>query len=253
MIQVQILQSIKTLATLYLVYHILVVNVQLIFTQNGNCFQFTETERLFNATGHLNPVTIQRNLHVFGQALFFAANKDIIDTERYWRILKTLHYDTVLCCIFGIMLDTCCFTRSDFLMLPKENPEGKSWILRDLESGGNMGIKEQKRILDMHEYTRQMLLRSRKPWQYLLYMLKHKLRSAWHQMFPDREQLETLYPEVERAGFLRFFFRIYRVFAYPIQKIRAGVLKTQIRTDSAQLPPEAKQRIEMFKVLDMLP
>lgn len=235
----------------------LVTESPVIASGKGESYQtLGYTDHLIFLTLHMVKHFIRSGMSVrmiIDAALFFAANKDMIDTERYWQILKTLHYDIVLCCVFGIMLDTCCFTRSDFPMLPKENPEGTSWILRDLEAGGNMGIKEQKRILDMYEYTRQMLLRSRKPWQYRLYILKHKLRSAWHQMFPDRERLEALYPEVKTAGFMGPVFRLHRMFAYPLHKLRSGVLKEQIRTDSAQLPPEAKRRIEMFKVLDMLP
>lgn len=235
----------------------LVTESPVIVSGDGESYQtLGHTDHLIFLTLHMVKHFIRSGMSVrmmIDVALFFAANKDRIDTEHYWRILKTLHYDTVLCCVFAIMLDTGCFTRPDFPMLPEEKPDGISWIMRDLETGGIMGIKEEKRMLDMYEYTRQMLLRSRKPWQYRLYMLKHKLRSAWHQMFPDREQLEALYPEVKRAGFLRPVFRLHRMFAYPLRKLRSGVLKEQIRTDSAQLPPEAKQRMEMFKVLDMLP
>ena len=46
--------------------------------------------------------------------------------------------------------------------------------------------------------------------------------------------------------------RIYRMFAYPIQKIRAGALKDQIRSESSDMPEEAKRRVEMFKVLNMI-
>ena len=236
----------------------LVSESPVVVSRDGDVYQtLGYTDHLIFLTLHMVKHFIRSGMNVrmmIDVAQFFAAYKNRIDANRYWHILKTLHYETLLCCVFGIMLDTGCFIRSDFPMLPEEeSPDGNFWILQDLETGGNMGIKENDRILDMYEYTRQMLLRSRKPWQYRLYMLKYKLRSAWHQMFPDREQLTILYPAVKRAGFLEPLFRVYRMFAYPIQKIRCGVLKEQIRTDSAQLPPEAQRRMEMFKALNMLP
>ena len=235
----------------------LVTEAPVVVSRNGESYQtLGYTDHALFLTLHMVKHFIRSGMSVrmmIDVAQFFAAYKDRIDAERYWHVLKTLNYETLLCCVFGIMLDTGCFTRSDFPMLPGECPYGRSWILRDLETGGNMGIKENERIQDMYEYTRQMLLRSRKPWQYMLYMLNQKLRSAWVQMFPDREELARLYPMVSRFGFLRPVYRVHRMFAYPIQKIRGGVLKEQIRTDSAQLPPEAQRRMEMFKALNMLP
>ena len=66
-----------------------------------------------------------------------------------------------------------------------------------------------------------------------LYMLRHKLRSGWHQMFPAKDEMMILYPAVK--------------------KFRIGILKKQIRTDTSPLPQEAQRRMEMFKELNMLP
>ena len=226
-------------------------------SRNGESYQtLGYTDHLLFLTLHMVKHFIRSGMSVrmmIDVAQFFAAYQNRIDADRYWQTLKALHYDTVMRCVFGIMLDTGCFTQSDFPMLPDERPDGISRILLDLETGGNMGIKDKDRILNIYEYTRQMLLRTRKPWQYRLYMLKLKLRSAWHQMFPAREELELLYPAGKKAGFLRPLFRVHRMLAYPLGKIRSGVLKEQIRTESAQLPPAAQRRMEMFKELDMLP
>lgn len=214
------------------------------------------TDHLIFLTLHMVKHFIRSGMSVrmmIDTALFFAVNKEKIDAGRYWRIVRLLRYDTLLRGVFEIMSDTGCFARTDFPLLPEGRPNGIGLILRDLETGGNMGIKAANRMPDMHEYTRQMLLQSRKPWQYRVYMLRYKLRSAWHQMFPDRERLTVLYPKASQAGFLRPVFRLHRMFAYPLQKLRSGVLKEQIRSDTAQLPPEAQQRIDMFRALNMLP
>lgn len=225
--------------------------------QNGESYQtLGYTDHLIFLTLHMVKHFICSGMNVrmmLDVAQFFATYKNRIDADRYWNILKALHYDTMLRCVFGIMLDIGCFTQSDFPMLPEERPDGALYILQDLETGGNMGIKEKDRILDTYEYTRQILLRSRKPWQYRLYMLKHKLRSAWHQMFPTRDELVVLYPAVKKIGFLCPVFRFHRMLAYPLEKIRNGVLKEQILSDTSQLPQEAQCRMEMFKALDMLP
>ena len=235
----------------------LVSEAPVILSRNGEAYQtLGYTDHLIFLTLHMVKHFIRSGMSVrmmIDVAQFFAAYKNKIDAARYWHILEALHYDTVLRCVFEIMLDTGCFTHSDFPMLPEERPNGIAHILQDLETGGNMGIKEKDRILDTYEYTRQMLMRTRKPWQYRLYMLKHKLRSAWHQMFPDREQLAVLYPAVKKLGFLRPLFQVHRMLAYPLGKIRSGVWKEQIRTDASQLPPDAARRMEMFKELDMLP
>lgn len=227
-------------------------------SRNGESYQtLGYTDHLVFLTLHMVKHFIRSGMNVrmmIDVAQFFAVYKSKIDVERYWHILQALHYDTMLSCVFSIMIDTGCFTQSDFPMLPKEeSSDGNSWILWDMESGGNMGIKERKRILNTYEYTRQMLLHRKKPWQYFLYMLKHKLRSGWHQIFPPKNELAILYPAVTRVGFLYPVFRIHRMFAYPLEKIRSGVLKEQIRTDASQLPQEAQRRMEMFKALNMLP
>lgn len=214
------------------------------------------TDHMIFLTLHMVKHFIRSGMNVrmmLDVAQFFATHKDKIDASRYWRVLKELHFDTMLGCVFGIMLDTGCFTESDFPMLPKIRLSEDSRILQDLERGGNMGIKEESRILDTYEYTRQVLLRRNKPWQYFLYMLKHKLRSAWCQMFPAKEELAAIYPTVKKFRFLFPLFRIHRMFAYPLKKIQSGVLKEQVRTDKSQLPLEAQRRMEMFKALDMLP
>lgn len=224
---------------------------------NGKAYQtLGYTDHLIFLTLHMVKHFIHSGMNVrmmIDVAQFFSVYRTQINAKRYWQVLKILHYDTMVDCVFGIMLDTGCFIQSDFPMLPNKRSYGKFWILQDLETGGNMGIKEKKRILNTYEYTRQILLCRKKPWQYFLYMLKHKLRSAWHQIFPSKEELILLYPSVKKAKFLYPVFRIHRMFAYPHEKIRSGILKEQIRTSTSQLPSEAQRRMEMFKILNMLP
>lgn len=185
-------------------------------------------------------------------AQFFASHRNEIDWQRYWNLMEMLQYKTLIGSVLWAMIDTGCFDLTDFPGLQKEQPGCVALILQDLELGGNMGIKENGRIIESYEYTRLVLRRQKSPLQYRLYMLKHKLRSAWNHMFPDTEQMQTLYPVLRKQKWLMPFLRLHRMIAYPLMKIRAGAMKDQIRTEGAELPPEAKRRIEMFEALDML-
>lgn len=226
-------------------------------SRNGEFYQtLGYTDHLIFLTLHMVKHFIRSGMNVrmmIDVAQFYAVYQEKIDVDRYRRILKALHYDTVIGCVFGIMIDTGGFECSEFPMRPKERPSGEFWILQDLESGGNMGVKEEKRILNAYEYTRQILLYKNSSGQYFRYMFKHKLRSAWCQIFPTKDELAKLYPKVKKNGFLHPVFRVHRMFVYPMKKIRSGILKEQIRTGTSQLPTEAQRRMEMFKMLNMLP
>ena len=235
----------------------LVVESPVSVLRNGEIYRtLGYTDHLIFLTLHMVRHFIRSGMNVrmmIDVAQYFAANKNKIDAARYWHILEMLHYRTVLRCIFEIMGKTGCFTQSDFPELPEEPPDGMAHILRDLETGGNMGVKEEGRILDAYEYTRQMLLYSSNTWQYYLYMLRHKLRSGWHQMFPAKDEMMILYPAVKKYRILYPVARVHRMLAYPLEKIRSGILKKQIRTDTSPLPQEAQRRMEMFKELNMHP
>lgn len=235
----------------------LVIEPPVNISRNGELYQtLGYTDHLIFLTLHMVKHFIRSGMNtrmMIDVAQFFTVYQEKIDAARYWSILKALHYDTMIGCVFGIMLDTGCFECADFPMLPVIRPSGDFWILQDLLTGGNMGIKEEKRILNAYEFTRQVLLRRKTPCQYIFYMLKHKLRSAWCQIFPTRDELAILYPAMQTLGFLYPVFRVHRMFAYPLNKIRNGVLKDQVHTNTSQLPQEAQQRMDMFKALDMLP
>lgn len=213
------------------------------------------TDHLIFLTLHLIKHFIHSGINVrmmVDAAQFFSCHKKEINAMRYWKIMKELHFITLVNCIFWIMIDTKCFTYSDFPMLQPERPKGIDFVLQDLIDGGNMGIKERNRILTSYEYTRLLLRGNRNQQQYQMFMLKHKFRSAYHQMFPAIAQMEALYPILQKTKWLLPFLRLHRIIAYPWMKIRSGVLKEQIRRDTDKLPAEAKRRIEMFIKLDML-
>lgn len=185
-------------------------------------------------------------------ALFFSKHKEQINVQRYWSIMESLKYTTLVSSILWALIDTGCFDQNDFPGMPGNRPEGIELLLNDLQQGGHMGIKGKHQYDGAYEYSRQVMLRTKSPMQYRLYMLRQKIRDAEKQMFPEKEHLVKLYPVLLTKSWLTPLVRIYRIFAYPIQKIREGALKDQIRSESSDMPEEAKRRLEMFKVLNMI-
>lgn len=187
-------------------------------------------------------------------AVFFSVHHERIDFERYWRIMDRLQYAGMVSAVLWAMIDTGCFQKDDFPGLRQKKQENIDVILYDLEVGGIMGTKQghEKRFDGYYEYSRQVLLREKSLFQYCLYMLGYKIRSAKTQMLPSEEQLRKLYPILDKRKWLTPVMRVYRIFDYPVRKICSGVLREQIRFKDIEMPEDAKRRIEMFKILKML-
>ena len=185
-------------------------------------------------------------------ALFFSKHKEQINAQRYWCLMESLKFTTLVNSILWALIDTGCFDRIDFPGLSEDKPDGIDLLLNDLELGGHMGVKVEQQFDGSYEYSRQVMLRTKSPTQYRLYMLRQKMRDAEKQMFPEKEQLTKLYPILIKKNWLTPFTRLHRMFTYPLQKIRAGALRDQIRADSTEMPEEARRRVAMFKSLGMI-
>lgn len=185
-------------------------------------------------------------------ALFFSKHKEQINVQRYWSLMESLKFTTLVSSILWALIDTGCFDKNDFPGMSENRPEGIDLLLNDLEQGGHMGIKGKQQYDGSYEYSRQVMLRTKSHMQYRIYMLRQKMRDAEKQMFPEKGNLVKLYPVLMTKKWLTPLMRVYRMFAYPIQKIREGALKDQIRSESSDMPEEAQRRVEMFKVLNMI-
>ena len=71
MVEIQILKRIESFVALDLVHHIPVINIQLVFSQNRNILCFSKAENILETSGHLDPVTVKGQLHIFGNQLLF--------------------------------------------------------------------------------------------------------------------------------------------------------------------------------------
>ena len=184
-------------------------------------------------------------------AVYFSRHKDEIDVARYWRVMNELRYAEFVNCVLWSIIETGCIDSAEFPGIGPKCSVKIQKLLYDLESSGHMGIKESWPE-GSYEYNRQVLMQQKSLGQYRVYMLRMKIRDAYHQMFPDKEELCRLYPIIGRHRRLTIFARMHRLFAYPARKIASGELRKQLRSASTDMPDEAKRRVELFKALGMI-
>lgn len=185
-------------------------------------------------------------------ALHFARYKNEIDTERYWSVIRKLKFEKLMNSILGIAVVYCGFSMDDFPGMLESNPTQIADVLRDLEEGGYMGALEMK---ERHEsgmaYNRQLILRSKSPIQYRLFMVTWKIRSGAKDMFLSYAHLKELYPCVNKAPMLAPALWVYQLCRYPISKLKSGVLKQEIQSDNSVLHEMSKKRVKLFEKLEM--
>lgn len=185
--------------------------------------------------------------------LYFSKNKEKIDAIRLWSILDRLHYSQLVNCVLWLMILYGGFQKMDFPGCATYAPEQIPLLLNDLIQGGYMGVKEMEiRYASSMEYSRQLMLKSRSSLEYQLFMLRYKARSARKHMFLSPNEIREIYPKASQyVGLMPILF-VYHAFAYPITKMRAGVLKRDIRLQFDEISQESQMRLDVFRKLGML-
>lgn len=227
-----------------------------IATPDGSYAALGDTDHLIFITLHmvkhfiLGGLTLRMMLDI---ALLFARKRDAIDAARFWDTMHRLRYAQLVNCVLWAMILYGGFQTADFPGCAPEAPEGIAMLLEDLCRGGYMGVKEiDARYVSGMEYNRQVMLQCKSGMEYRLYMLRFKIRSAARHMFPDRKMLIEAYPRAGKHAALLPFLFIYQMVAFPIQKVRAGALRRDIRSESSALDRESQARLDMFRRLGML-
>lgn len=222
----------------------------------GEFHTLGHTDQLIFLTLHmvkhfiLEALTLRMMLDV---ALFFAAHRSEIDTERFWHILEILHYKKLVSSILWIMVQFGEFQPEDFLGLSAEAPEDTHRILEDMLEGGYLGCNEKAaRQESGMEYNRRLQLQEKSQGQYVWYMLIHKLRGSAKLMFPPLEQLKKQYPVTNRYRISIPFVRLYHMMMYTLRKLRSGSLQRDIHSGIGIKSETVKKRMELFRSLDML-
>lgn len=186
-------------------------------------------------------------------ALFYSHNREKVDTARLWETLNRLHYAELVNNILWIMIRDGGFDPAEFPGISDDEPEQMELLLDDLEQGGYMGVMERDaRYAGGMEYNRQLMLKSKSPMEYRRYMIGWKIRSAAKYMFPRRELLLKLYPNLEKQRWLTPFVRVYQMFGYPVYKLFSGALKKQILSDHSEMTEISRGRVELFRRMKMI-
>ena len=222
---------------------------------DGSYSTLGHTDQLLFLSLHMAKHFIESGLTIrmiLDIALHFAMYKDEIDTEHYWNVIRKLKFEKLMNSILGIAVECCGFSREDFPgMLESESTQIEG-VLHDLEEGGYMGALEMK---ERHEsgmaYNRRLLLKSKSPIQYKVYMMTWKIRSGVKDMFPSYSHLKQLYPCVDKKPLLAPVLWIYQLYSYPISKLKSGVLKQEIQNDHSKIHELSEKRLQLFEKLEM--
>lgn len=225
-------------------------------SSDGNYNTLGNTDHLIFLALHMmkhfisGGLTIKMMLDI---ALHFQQNKDTINTERFWHIMRQLNYSTFVSSMLQVMIDQDVFKPTDFPGMESVPAENVKLLLDDLFEGGYMGVKQKK---ERHEsgmaYNRQMLLKKKSQGQYSLYMLWWKARAGAKYMFPSIKLLQSKYRIAQTHPVTIPFIWVYHVVMFPIKKVQKGVLQRDIHSGNEKRTDIAKQRIEMFKSLGMI-
>lgn len=213
-------------------------------------------------TDHLLFITLHMIKHFIGSgltvrmlldvALYFAHNSATIDHQRFWNVIDRLQYSRIVNGVFSLLIRAECFEEKDFPGMQLE-PTIVDLLVKDMVLGGYMGVNETS---DRHTaamiYNRKLALRGKSEARYRIYMILWKLKSATTHWFPSKQLLERMYPIAARYPSLNPIFRLYQFVAFPVKKLRSGIIKQEIRTNDSAVETVANRRIDLFKQLGML-
>lgn len=225
-------------------------------TPDGKYMTLGATDQLVFLTLHMIKHFIDGGISVrmmLDVALHYMKQSKVIDTARFWSLMDELCYARLVSTVLMTMSQYAGFDERVFAGIRETNPECVDMLLDDLMLGGYMGVKEQdiRRESGM-EYNRQLLLKDKSTLQYKVYMLWWKIRSGFKFMFPSAKFLKRKYSVLEEKPVLFPVLWLYQMIAFPVDKVKKGVLKRAIHRGDTAMNEEAKRRIELFRKLGML-
>lgn len=186
-------------------------------------------------------------------ALFFSHNVHRIDAGRFWQVMNSLQYATLNNSIFWLMIRHAGFDKACFPGIAPQEPPQMQDVLNDLVQGGYMGAREKETRHEAGmEYSRRLMLRQKSALQYRVYMLRWKIRTAGKYMFMSYRRLSGVYPWLKKAAALYPFVWLYQAIAYPVSKVKSGIIKKEIRSDLTATDPAVRARVALFEKLGMM-
>lgn len=224
--------------------------------EDGEFVTLSATDQQIFLTLHMIKHFIDGGLSIrmmIDVVLHYVKRQEDIDLERYWGIIEELHYTNLVYTVLRIMRQYAGFIECASLGIELTDQAHVELLLDDLVTGGYMGVKEQAiRLESGMEYNRQLFLKSKSSLQYKLYMLWWKVRSGFRFMFSSPKYLRKKYSCLEKLPMLFPFIWVYQMIVFPMNKIKSGVLKRDIRCNEHGTSDRLKKRIDMFKKLGML-
>ena len=126
-------------------------------------------------------------------------------------------------------------------------------LIDDLEDGGWLGRNEKHaREEGWHEYNRRLLMEHRSKLMYLLYMLRWKSDIYKKMLFPTRDMLAKKYPYVNQSPLLIPIAWLHRLVFRGSKAMKNGALTSYIVTDEQKVSDAGKQRVALFRKLQMI-
>ena len=226
---------------------------QRIKTAEGWCYTLGDTDHLIFIILHMIKHFISAGMclrMMMDAALFMKKRRATLDMDRVWGVIRQMNFDRLFNAVLWIMVRYCGFSPED---LPGIGPEEMALLLKDLESGGFLGVNDhEERSESAQEYNRLLLMKDRNKFQYWLYMFraKHKIRLS--TFFPGRNRLYHEYPCLKKHPWLLPFVWVHRWITHGYALIFKKKLTGPMVYSEAEVSAQGKERVAMFRSLGML-
>lgn len=184
-------------------------------------------------------------------ALFISKHKADIDFDRFWCILRKLHFECVMNCVLTMLMRTGCFDWIEFPGATESENEQVDLFIRDvITAPAASGVSQEDNAY--YEYSKAVMQKSMGRTKYCVYMIKWAFRNTLSQMWPEKEQLLALYNVDKKKNVWVPWLRFRRVFELPIQKMKAGITPKRLLLNQDASNVSAAERMQVFEQLKML-
>ena len=229
---------------------------QKIMTAEGPCYSLGNTDHLIFIILHMVKHFILAGMALrmmTDTALFFRNNKDNVDVDRVWSVLRELKFDGLVTAILWAMVRYCGFEPEDFPGIGPEMPEQVSMLMTDLETGGFLGHSDVEiRTESRSEFNRRKLTKTKSKLGYWLYMIQWQHSFKLSTLFPGKKRMVRDYPYLEKRPWLLPVAWLHRLIFRGGALLTGKKLTKPIVFDEDKISEESKARMELFKSFDMI-
>lgn len=183
--------------------------------------------------------------------LFILKHKADIDFDRFWHVLRKLHFECVMNCVLTMLVRTGCFDWHEFPGASESENEQVDLFVREvINASAASGVSQEDNAY--YEYSKAVMQKSVGRTKYCTYMIRWALRNAKSQMLPGREQLFVLYNADQHKKWLLPFLQVRRLIDLPLQKIKSGVTPQRLLGKRIDDHTVVSDRMKVFRTLEMV-